>query len=377
MRKILILAVPLALSAIIAACSSDSSSDTSNPAGSAGSAGGGDAGAAGSTAGGAGSGTPGSEQLPATGSNDVTKAWLEKGYYKKWKCEEASHDARSPSPHGKNRICSNDLSAASGAGEYPVGAANVKELYDDAGASVIGYAIETHVKAGADPDSWYWYEFNPAVGAPPKDGVTGLVANGLATDAKGPEATICVGCHSAAGKDKDHFGHDFVYTQVGALGSLNKEQLPVMGTYDDTKAWLDAGYYKKWKCEEANHDARSPSPHGKNRICSNDLSTAHGTGEYPVGAANVKELYDDAGASIIGYAIETHVKVGSGPDSWYWFEFNPAVGAPPKDGVAGLVANGLATDAKGPEATVCVGCHSAAGSDAKHFGHDLVYTQVK
>jgi hypothetical protein len=220
MRKILVLAIPLAVSMIVAACSSDSTDDMNSAAGAAGTSAAGTGGTGGTEAGGsnAGGSSPGSEQSPVMGTDADTKAWLDKGFYKKWKCEDASHDARSPSPHGKNRICSNDLSVSNGAGEYPVGAANVKELYDEAGTNIIGYAIETHVKAGNGADAWYWYEFNPAVGAPPKDGVTGLVANGLATDDKGPEATICVGCHSAAGTDAKHFGHDFVYSQIKLPG---------------------------------------------------------------------------------------------------------------------------------------------------------------
>ncbi len=154
-------------------------------------------------------------------------------------------------------------------------------------------------------------------------------------------------------------------------------QLPATGKYADIDAWLAKGDYKSWHCEAAPHDARSPSPHGKNRICSNDASSTHGTGEYPVGAANVKELYDEAGTSIIGYAIETHVSAGATGASWYWYERNPAVKAPAKDGSEGLVANGLGVNAKTPEVDVCVGCHGGAGSDAAHFGHDLVYSQIK
>ena len=49
------------------------------------------------------------------------------------------------------------------------------------------------------------------------------------------------------------------------------------------EAWLAAGSYKQWTCESAVHEARSPSPHGFNRICSNDAISpnATGTGAWP------------------------------------------------------------------------------------------------
>ncbi len=137
------------------------------------------------------------------------------------------------------------------------------------------------------------------------------------------------------------------------------------GAATDIDAWLAKGDYKAWTCEPAPKDpvAGSPSPHTKNRVCSNALSSAHMTGEYPTGAANVKELYDAAGTKIVGYAIEQKMKSGGG-DAWYWYEVN-----------GGVVANGYG--ASGVPKNLCVGCHTAAGSDAKHPGHDFVYTQVK
>ncbi len=140
-------------------------------------------------------------------------------------------------------------------------------------------------------------------------------------------------------------------------------QTPPTGEASAISAWLTKGDYKAWKCEPASHDARSPSPHGKNRICSNTVLSTHGAGEYPVGAAGVKELYNAAGTSIVGYAMYRKVAAGQG-EAWYWFE--------QIDG--DLVANGLGTS--GTPKTVCVGCHAGAGSDANHSGHDLVYTQV-
>lgn len=152
-------------------------------------------------------------------------------------------------------------------------------------------------------------------------------------------------------------------------------QLPPTTGRADIEAWLTAGHYMSWRCEPAAHAQRSPSPHGQNRICSNTtMSSFTGTGEYPVGAAAVKELFDDTGKTIVGYAVEVHTTAGNTGDAWYWYERVPASSPAPHD------ANGVVADGKGssgPAQTICVGCHQAAGSDAGHSGHNFVYTQVK
>lgn len=140
---------------------------------------------------------------------------------------------------------------------------------------------------------------------------------------------------------------------------------PPTGTEAEVSAWLAKGEYKAWKCETAPHAARSPSPHGMNRICSNPTLSSHGTGEFPTGSAGVKEIYDQAGTKVVGYAMYRKLATGGG-DAWYWFEMTE------KDG---LIANGPGTT--GVPKTLCVGCHGGAGSDASHSGHDQVYTQVK
>jgi hypothetical protein len=146
---------------------------------------------------GAGPGTgPGDAQTPPTGGKDL-EAWLSKGLYKAWHCEADAHEARPRSGHTKNRICTNDLLSAHGAGEFPVGAAAVKELY--AGNDVAGYAVYLHVKPGGG-DSYYWYERTGG----------GLVADGLGTT--GAPKDTCVSCHESAGPTRT--GHDFVFTQV-------------------------------------------------------------------------------------------------------------------------------------------------------------------
>jgi hypothetical protein len=126
-------------------------------------------------------------------------------------------------------------------------------------------------------------------------------------------------------------------------------------------AWLAQGAYRAWRCEPSPHPARSPSPHGTNRICSNDVLSSHGDGEFPVGAAAVKEIYD--GTAVHGYALYRKVGIGGG-EAWYWYEkVDESVGA---DGVG----------SSGAPKSVCVGCHAGAGVGG-HSGHDFVFTQVK
>ena len=137
-------------------------------------------------------------QTPPTSSETEIDAWLGKGYYKTWHCEMTSTAGSGISPHGAHRICSNDaLSGFSGTGEYPVGSANVKELFDSVGGSVTGYAIELHQAAGTNGRDWFWYE---------------KMGGSAVANAAG--ASLCVGCHMAAGSDAMHPGHDFVFSQV-------------------------------------------------------------------------------------------------------------------------------------------------------------------
>src|SRR3569832_2247891 len=82
----------------------------------------------------------------------------------------------------------------------------------------------------------------------------------------------------------------------GGSASTGDAQTPPQGAAA-VQAWLAAGDYKSWSCETAVHAARSPSPHGFNRVCSNDVIAAHAreSGAWPKGAAAVKELFAAAG----------------------------------------------------------------------------------
>jgi hypothetical protein len=140
---------------------------------------------------------PGDEQTPPTGAHAVD-AWLAEGHYLGWRCEPEAHPPRAGSGHRANRICSNDLLAEHGTGEYPIGAASVKELYDD--DDVTGYAVTLHFAPGGG-DAWYWFERTS----------DGLIADGAGTS--GAPNSTCASCHADAGMN-GRGGHDFVYTQV-------------------------------------------------------------------------------------------------------------------------------------------------------------------
>jgi hypothetical protein len=147
------------------------------------------------------------------------------------------------------------------------------------------------------------------------------------------------------------------------------------------ETWLSGGKYKDWQCESDVHESRSPSPHGFNRICSNDVLSAKATddGDWPKGAAAVKELFASADdAKPVGYAVYLKTNTESaGGDNWYWYERVPNDSAAPHDD-NGVVADGLGNS--GPAKSICVGCHAAAGSDMAHTpttgGRDQVYTPV-
>ena len=159
------------------------------------------------------------------------------------------------------------------------------------------------------------------------------------------------------------------------------DQTPPQGA-KAVRAWLKAAAYKTWQCEPSVHAARSPSPHGFNRICSNDMISSNydQTGAWPKGAAAVKELYASADATEpVGYAV--YLKTASdsaGGAHWYWYESVPLDSSAPHDS-AGVVADGMGDS--GAAKSICVGCHAGAGSDAAHtpseHGRDQVYTAVQ
>lgn len=159
------------------------------------------------------------------------------------------------------------------------------------------------------------------------------------------------------------------------------EQTPPTSGRVDVESWISAAWYKSWTCEPTIHASRDPSPHGFNRICSNEVisAAATGTSVWPKGAAAVKELYTSATATApAGYAVYLKTNADSaGGSNWYWYERVPNDSEAPHD------SNGVVADGKGGGGTpksICVGCHGGAGMDAAHTpsagGRDQVYTPV-
>lgn len=163
--------------------------------------------------------------------------------------------------------------------------------------------------------------------------------------------------------------------------SSSDAQTPPTSGRTDVETWLTAASYKTWTCEPAIHASRAPSPHGFNKICSNQViaSNTSATAPWAKGAAAVKELYDSVTATTpIGYAVylKTDADSANGAN-WYWYERVPLNSEAPHDG-NGVVADGHGDS--GPAKAICVGCHMGAGMDAMHTptpgSHDEVYTPV-
>ncbi len=124
---------------------------------------------------------PGTAELPPRGAAAV-RQWLAAGHYLMWTCEPAPHAARPPGAHGMTRVCSNAELAASISGDFPVGAASVKELHGSSG--ITGYALSARIDATAGAAGWYWFE---VIGQ-------SVVADGVGVG-------LCVNCHDGAPRD--------------------------------------------------------------------------------------------------------------------------------------------------------------------------------
>ncbi len=146
---------------------------------------------------------------------------------------------------------------------------------------------------------------------------------------------------------------------LGAPADVPVESPPPTTGAADIERWLATGAYRAWRCEAERHPARAGSAHSANRICTNErLSASEGTGEYPVGSAAVKELFNSAG-TLTGYAVSVRVREGGGGAGWYWYERL----APGR-----VVAD--STGDRGGARTICVSCHDGAP-------RDQVYTVVR
>ncbi|HVG62541.1 MAG TPA: hypothetical protein VNA24_28515 [Hyalangium sp.] len=108
------------------------------------------------------------------------------------------------------------------------------------------------------------------------------------------------------------------------------EGLGVIQELDTSEAGITAfvreGRYKEWLAEPSVHDTRAP--HGsKVRVFFNELVTESlraGNATHPVGSILVKELYEDNGRTLRGYALDVKISEGSGKDTWIFYEgFGP------------------------------------------------------
>jgi hypothetical protein len=123
--------------------------------------------------------TPAPANVPPVGNAALTQEWIASGVYKTWACEPTPHAQTLNSPHGRVRICSNPLLAASTGSTHPIGATSFKELYS--GSTLSGYALGVKIKAGTTADTWFWYE---------------VISGSTVANAAG--AGICEGCHNGA-----------------------------------------------------------------------------------------------------------------------------------------------------------------------------------
>ena len=138
-----------------------------------------------------------SDDVPPVDSDDLF-AYMKAGMYTDMLAEPTIHPS-SPA-HGMARVFLNRQLAQSlldGNAEHPVGAASIKEIYQQDGETLRGYSAEVKVAAGADGDTWYWYEILN-------------VENNDNPIADGIGESLCVNCH-AGGTDfvlipKSNFG---------------------------------------------------------------------------------------------------------------------------------------------------------------------------
>lgn len=111
--------------------------------------------------------------------------WLRGGGYRGWAPSSPIH---ATGEHGGARVLFNPLLAASwaaGGGRHPLGAAAVRELYEDDLATPRGFALMIKVAEGDVDRGWFWYEvFGQADDDDARPTVSQIGAPG------------CVGCHA-------------------------------------------------------------------------------------------------------------------------------------------------------------------------------------
>lgn len=95
-----------------------------------------------------------------TSEVDITAA-IATGDYTSWFGHESVQGPQGNSPHSQMKTFLNDTLKASVDAqntEHPVGSISIKELYNNDGSEITGYAYSEKVAAGTDADTWLWYE---------------------------------------------------------------------------------------------------------------------------------------------------------------------------------------------------------------------------
>lgn len=116
----------------------------------------------------------------------------------------------------------------------------------------------------------------------------------------------------------------------------------------DLETFISGGTYQSWDGESAVHP--STGPHGMVRTYVNqtlfDSLTANNA-SHPVCSAAIKELYENDGTTISGYAVTVKATNGTSGGDWYWYE---------------RIGNNVVADGTGVGG--CTGCH---GSGTDYF----------
>jgi hypothetical protein len=131
----------------------------------------------------------------------------------------------------------------------------------------------------------------------------------------------------------------------GGAGGTNAGLVPTNGA--ELFPWLQAGNYKNFAAETAQH--ASTGPHGGNvRTFLNPIlfdALTNNSTNFPVESAAVKELWGN-GAKLLGWAVFVKTQADSaGGNGFYWYEIYDTVDP------SGPVADGNGVG-------LCSGCHS-------------------
>ena len=92
-------------------------------------------------------------------SLDSIKAFIAKASFKTWTAEKSVHT--SAGPHAMVKVYFNPTiltSLRNKSTTHPKGSILVKELYENDGTTLRGYALSVKTAEGTDANNWVWYE---------------------------------------------------------------------------------------------------------------------------------------------------------------------------------------------------------------------------